>query len=348
MTGCSHIAQKAACSPYGINAKTYQARIRRGFTHEEAITRPLEYTKNHDFKAEAVALGFASVKDMCAAHGISPGIYGRRRRNGQSPETALSVAPQRPKNYDFKAEAIAHGFQSLDEMCKAHGISKKTYTNRRRTGKSTEESLAASPRVCTREPIDFKAEAEVQGFPSIEDMCAAYSITVAAYRQRRAKGLSPEEALSAAEHQYTICTDAAGRRFPSRTCMRKFFGTRESKVTEKAIISQWTARDCGRYHVDRCVNFPWFIGRISGNEVVVHFDTLLNEFHTLGPDPLENLQPPMACIKPLERLAWPMYHVRLNDGTEAEMDYWSIMSDWIQRIEKKTAAVRAAQIGENK
>ena len=178
-------------------------------------------------------------------------------------------------------------------------------------------------------------------FPSVRAMCDAYGLTVAIYHNRRQKGMSIAEALSLPmKSQSTICTDYAGRIFPSKACMFAFLGisrSRSHKTPLKiSICGQWENRNCGSYHVIRCIDFPWFKTKVDNHEIIVHFDKILDEFHASGPDPLENMHYPAGVPKPIARLTWPMYHVRLPNGTETETDYRSIINDWIRCMKPST------------
>lgn len=177
-------------------------------------------------------------------------------------------------------------------------------------------------------------------FPSVRAMCGAYGLTVAVYHDRRQKGMSLAGALSLpVKYPSTICIDYACRSFPSKACMFAFLGISRSRDNstplETSICRQWKNRNCGACHVVRCVSFPWFRVHMDDQEIIIHFDKILDEFHTSGPDPLENMHFPAGVPKPMTRLTWPMYRVRLADGNETEMDYWDIMSDWIRGIENK-------------
>ncbi len=80
-------------------------------------------------------------------------------------------------------------YESEKAMCDAHGVNYSTYLNRRKRGKSVEESLRVDEKPLV---IDHKGNV----YKSIAEMCRAYGINPRRYEQRMRMGWDQERALT--------------------------------------------------------------------------------------------------------------------------------------------------------
>ncbi len=73
------------CNAYGIKYTTYKARLRIGYSQEEALTNSLKgYIIGPDGQP------YRNTKEMCKHYGVSVNTYRTRRKSGLSKKKALS------------------------------------------------------------------------------------------------------------------------------------------------------------------------------------------------------------------------------------------------------------------
>lgn len=83
------------------------------------------------------------------------------------------------------------GCNTIEEVCKAHGISEVTFRKRIKAGDSVEEALR---------PSEYKQylniNAKDYGYRNIEEMCKAHKVSIKTFRKKILNGETVEQALS--------------------------------------------------------------------------------------------------------------------------------------------------------
>lgn len=120
-------------------------------------------------------------------------------------------------------------YTSINEMCKAYGISLRLYDGRLRLGWSVKDALTKEVGVHKKECEDHLGNK----YSSVSEMCTAYGITSNRYRARKRHGYSLKDALTAKRE----VKDHLGNTYESDAEMCRAYG-----IDRKAY---WWRRDNG-------------------------------------------------------------------------------------------------------
>lgn len=88
---------RAMAEAWGIEYRTFLARLDAGWTIERALTTPLHQWRNH--AVDHTGREFTSMRKMAKAWGISPGVFFDRLYMGWSIEKALTTIYRKRKPY---------------------------------------------------------------------------------------------------------------------------------------------------------------------------------------------------------------------------------------------------------
>ena len=78
------------CSCYGISRNLYSARMRLGWSKEEALTVPKGYVNRQSITTDHLGNKYNSTTEMCEHYGIDRMAYTNRLRRGWSQKEALT------------------------------------------------------------------------------------------------------------------------------------------------------------------------------------------------------------------------------------------------------------------
>lgn len=130
------------------------------------------------------------IRDLGEATGIEPARLSKAMGLGLSEEDAVDACMRmdaRRKELCTDHKGITYA--SVDDMCKAYGISSNLYRGRLQDGMSREEAL-------TRPMRDTSIKApNGNTYPTKRAMCEAYGISISTYANRIRRGMSIEQAL---------------------------------------------------------------------------------------------------------------------------------------------------------
>lgn len=218
-TGREFRSLSAMCAAWGVSPSTYYRRIKSGLTVEEALTRPCSGDPVSDHTGKT----FPSVSAMCLFWGVDPTTYLHRVGRGMTIEQALTAPPRDTSVTDHTGSV----FPSETAMCEAWGVPYRTCRARLSRGMDLEAALtmpiAAAPKA---KPVKDHTGQE---FRSQSAMCRAWNVTLRLYCERRKRGMSLEDALTApvrASGGRKACADHTGREFPSQKAMCEAWGVR--------------------------------------------------------------------------------------------------------------------------
>lgn len=173
------------CRSYNVQLPTFDHRISRGWTLEEALCG-----KPHKFASpctDHLGNDFSSMRALCKHYGLSVDCFLQRRKKGASLEEALSNnCPTAYSCYDH--DGIR--FRNEKEMCLHYGIKQVTYRRRRKNGLSVKEALTQKNLRSIRCEDGFG-----NSFPSQRQMSLFYGIDPMTFRNDLAKGLSAREII---------------------------------------------------------------------------------------------------------------------------------------------------------
>lgn len=131
------------------------------------------------------------IRDLGEATGIEPARLSKAMGLGLSVEDAVDAC----RRMDARRKEICTDhkgitYASVDDMCKAYGISSNLYRGRLKDGMSREEALTRPLRDTSIKAPDGKT------YPTKKTMCEAYGISLSTYANRIRRGMSIEQALT--------------------------------------------------------------------------------------------------------------------------------------------------------
>lgn len=131
------------------------------------------------------------IRDLGEELGIEPTRLSKAMGLGLSEEDAVDAC----RRMDARRKEICTDhkgitYASVDDMCKAYGISSNLYRGRLQDGLSREEALTRPLRDTSIKAPNGKM------YPTKRAMCEAYGISLSTYANRIRRGMSVEQALT--------------------------------------------------------------------------------------------------------------------------------------------------------
>lgn len=220
---------------YGLTYVPFMYRLQvMKLSLEEALTRPT----NSDL-ATAIRckdhLGneFESKAAMCDYWHIPRTVFFRRQREGWSVEKSLTTPLTSRCQHKTQARMVhdhlGNEYSCIEEMCKAHNISKKQYLINIRNNCSIKDALTTvTERGITRDHLGRE-------YASINEMCRAYNITKTVLRSRLELGWTLKEILENPQKKYPnkAVEDHLGNKFDSINEMLAHYNISHIKYMER-------------------------------------------------------------------------------------------------------------------
>lgn len=325
------------CAAWGVPFSTYQGRLERGWTMEQALRIPTDgqgpkvNPRNKDGKKIKDHLGqeFVSIGAMCRHWNISEKVYWSRKRICRWPLDRILTEPVHDAEDTANAVAatdhLGQEFKSISAMCRHWKIGLSTYRERRKRGWDVGRALTGEEIKITTDAVPCTDHLG-RKYPSKNAMCRAWNVTRYCYESRLDLGWTQAQALTAPMSiNAKPCTDHAGREFPASTYMALYLGFPKyafqgrakdlSRLIPDYAAKYWHGRACGRYHIRRCVSFPWFLARHGSADIVLHFEDILDEWHRTDFRPLPETDMKNPYVKALNLVSWPWYLCKIGPDT---------------------------------
>lgn len=236
--GTEYSSVSEMCKAYNIGRSTFQQRIQKGMSLEEALTAPLCKSSARANKCvDYLGNEYSSEAKMCEKYGINFFTYRERKMKGWSIEDCLTKSLADPSQR-FSKECVDHKgnkYKSEADMAKAWGITPRILATRKSHGWTLEEALTT--------PLKDVSQTDHKGnvYPTLYAMCDAYGLSVSTYQRRKSAGWSLEKALTTPGRS-TECQDHTGTSFSSFEKMAKAWGL--SSGTVKARLERgWTLEE---------------------------------------------------------------------------------------------------------
>lgn len=179
------------CEHWNMPRTTYNARIKKGWSIEKALTTPVKPMKIKTKECiDHLGNKFESQNAMCRHYGITKSLLTTRLKLGWTLKQILTnpdVINPKKKCKDH----LGNEFDSITEMIQHYGVSEQTYRRRLRLGESLEFALTGNNQ-------NFKRCFDHLGneFQSVDDMCSYWNINKGTYYARLSSGKSLRETLS--------------------------------------------------------------------------------------------------------------------------------------------------------
>ena len=224
------------CEAYGICRATYQKRIERGLSVEEALTGPK--TLGHANKCvDHLGNEYPSESQMCKAYDINFFTYRERKMKGWSVKDCLTT-PLTDRSECFSKECEDHlgqKFKSESDMARHWGVTPNLLAGRKSHRWTLKKALTTPPKDTTVQ--DYLGNK----YPTIEAMCEAYGLTKYTYDRRQKRGWDLEKILTTPVKE-TSCEDHKGIKYASMEEMARTYGLQGSTVKYR-LKRGWTLEE---------------------------------------------------------------------------------------------------------
>ena len=256
-------SKQEMCQFYGVSCKTFDARIKYGWSMKEALL----ISSVRDFEGKE----FSSKEEMCSFWGVTLDEYNDRLSHGLTMKEALLGDLS---NYIFKSneearvdpvtlavidytdttketqevdpmiievtDHLGNKFKNVKEMCDFYKVKTTTYLSRLAMGWTLREALEGRK-------IDEKCEPTKSSKGTVvtdhkgKQMCSHYGVGISLFNYRLKHGWSLEEALEGKESS-AIVTDHKGNEFVSKKQMCDYYGVSLFKFC-KRINRGWSLEE---------------------------------------------------------------------------------------------------------
>lgn len=190
------------CEAYKVNPCTYDGRILRGATKEEALTGTMTVKNISPVEDRTDHLGnvFDTVDDMCDFWEINKSCYIDRIKRKWSKERALTEKSRKDtiKDSGDCTDHLGNTFESIRDMCDFWEISDSKYHFRISQGYTKEEALTGnytSKAKMSDLPEEDRTDHLGNVYISVAEMCDHYNCTRSLFYNRRRSGWTIIEAL---------------------------------------------------------------------------------------------------------------------------------------------------------
>lgn len=190
-------SKTAMASYYGISNRRLHARLKAGFSLEDALTKPLVNYSVCDHLGHT----YKSIEDMCTHYGITASLYKDRIHRGYSVEKALLTEKDALSTRVEFTDHLGNVFHSITECADYYNIPMKTLSYRLNHNWSIEKALIT--------PVKIKRCKDHLGheFTTAKDMCKYWNMSYELYCSRIRDGWSVEDALTKNKIYSTILSN---------------------------------------------------------------------------------------------------------------------------------------------
>jgi hypothetical protein len=200
-TGKDHLSFRALCGAYEISEDTVRARLDRGMSVEEALTKPIDKVRTGNAPpsqifSEAFGSKFGTWKEVEEHYGLLKQTLKDRIKTGIPLDVpADTIMPCK--------DHLGNEYNNKADMCKAYGITYSNLSGRLDAGWSLEESLTRPIRQDYTKRTVTCVDHIGQRFPSLAARGRYYGLSPGVIRERLQYGWTLEEALTRPKQKMT-------------------------------------------------------------------------------------------------------------------------------------------------
>lgn len=172
---------------------------------------------------------FESYKQMAENYHLTYKTFLWRRKNNWSLEECLTGKTKHKSSVDIskRTDHLGRVYQSVEDLCKAWGVTLNNYHIRKSRGYSLEECLTGIKNII-RDKSRYGVEDHLGNkFESKQKMCEYYNIPYYTYLDRRRRGWSQEKVLTTKVNENITeesRTDHLGNKYKSKNEMLRHYG----------------------------------------------------------------------------------------------------------------------------
>lgn len=193
---------KQMCKHYDIHPATYYARIKNGWSIEDALTTPAgvsKYSEKRGYIKDHKGNLFINTTEMCKLYRIPYEAYRSRIKNGWSIEDALTkplIGPCKSTKAKPIIDHEGNSFSSERQLCEFWDISRYSYRNLVHNLQWSSEDainhlLNSKRKKSKHDTITFYNKT----FANLSELCDEFNVDKNNYYYRINAGWSQEEAL---------------------------------------------------------------------------------------------------------------------------------------------------------
>lgn len=264
------------CKHWGITEELYKFRIKKGYSVMEALC--YNSVTNAPF-VDFMGNKFKNVDEMCEFHDVNCNLFIENYNNGVDIKTCLASSRFLYQVGTLRVRCTDHlgnAYSSYKDMCAAYGVAPKIFNNRKRAGWNVRDCLLGKDR--QREWNGRCQDHLGKWYDSLKDMCEAYNISVATFKDRLNDGWDLQGCLTGvnAKGGSRKCKDHLGNEYPSYVKMCEHWGIRYGLFMGR-LQNGWSIEDALTREVE--------ISTSQSKKEVRHKSTVRdpegNEFETL-------------------------------------------------------------------
>ena len=132
--------RRSMCDYYDITVSAFNGRIKKHWSLEEALTKPVvQFERNNGNRVAVEGKIYNSIQDACAAYGIQYSAFYYRVKLGFTPQEALTlgrIGIEKPCKDHF-----GNAYPQMKQMCIRYNISVRAYLSRRNNGWQLADAL---------------------------------------------------------------------------------------------------------------------------------------------------------------------------------------------------------------
>lgn len=199
------------CNYWNISIGTYNDRHRKKWSTKECLLGRLPIVDPNGVR-------YKNQADMCKAWNVKLNTYVNRINRGYTQIEALTGNKEDIKSFQVQ-DHLGNIYTSIEDICKAYGITPTMWYQRLKKGWSIEKTLTTKPRVVTKhkmESIEERTDHNGIVYTSIKEMCNHFDIEYLTYIRRIERGWTKQQALTEGINNShgTETTDPFGKTYP--------------------------------------------------------------------------------------------------------------------------------------
>ena len=263
------------CQAYSINKETFYTRTTKGWSIEDALTKPIK--KMHMGAIKYRGITYSNFTELCESFNMKPTVVQQRIKLGWTLDRALNTAT-RAQNSNLKNIVEYKGIKygSFSELCKAYNKPMTTVKYRILNGSSLEDALESEAKRSVK-PIDHRGIE----YDSFQNMCKAYNKNGSMVRNRLNRGWSLKDALEGRAIQSNKkIHDGIGNTFESINELARFYNN--YKKLSRRIMGGWDIIIAAIVNDKINLKFigldnksyysvPWSNAHVTAREIIQHY-----------------------------------------------------------------------------
>lgn len=308
------------CNYWNKTSITYNSRINKGWTQENALTIP---TKNKNKQTQDhTGTSFESIDKMIKHWNVSKSAFYCRIASGLSLEEALTKQEINTTCKDHTGKE----FESLTKMLKYWCISMSIYQKQTHKNIPLKDILEGT--YCIKPCRDHIGNE----FKTKKDMLKYWGVSSTTYKRQIDKNISLKDILEQTYTKKYIIQDYKNRIFSSKQHMASFYNLKmhtfhldemcNGDIMRKGFPSGFQLNEITK--IVKHLDFPYTLVKQHNHEMIYNFEQILQDYHNNNFIPIVSKENQNGSLIIKDCIDFPYYNVEYN-GQPAIWSYWKII-----------------------